>query len=225
MSEPKPKRPACCACAVQACAAEPGTKFPPAFCPMEESPEVVSAAKLAYSIRETGEIAAAAARTEAGGYCRDTRVEEIMHFARRIGVDHIGIACCIGLRREARAAAAIFSANGFEVSSVICKVGSIPKEELGLDDSEKIRPGGFEAICNPVAQAALLDNAGCGLNVLIGLCVGHDSLFFRHSKAPVTVLVAKDRVTGHNPAAVLYTSESYYRRIKEAGKPDPAEDL
>jgi uncharacterized metal-binding protein len=55
-----------------------------------------------------------------------------------------------------------------------------------------------------------------GLDYLIGLCVGHDSLFFKHSDAPVTVLVAKDRVLGHNPVAALYTSHSYYRRLKDA---------
>ena len=66
----------------------------------------------------------------------------------------------------------------------------------------------------PVGQAMLLNEAGTDLNVVVGLCVGHDSLFFRHSKAPVTVLIAKDRVTGHNPAAVLYTSHSYYSRVK-----------
>jgi len=53
------------------------------------------------------------------------------------------------------------------------------------------------------------------LNVLVGLCVGRDSLFFRYSEAPVTVLMVKDRVTGHNPAAALYTSESYYRRLRK----------
>jgi uncharacterized metal-binding protein len=41
------------------------------------------------------------------------------------------------------------------------------------------------------------------LNVIIGLCVGHDSLFIRHSAAPVTYLVVKDRVHGHNPSAGL----------------------
>jgi uncharacterized metal-binding protein len=61
----------------------------------------------------------------------------------------------------------------------------------------------------------LLAAAGSELNVLIGLCVGHDSLFFQHSKAPVTVLMVKDRVTGHNPAAALYTSRSYYRRLRK----------
>ena len=78
-----------------------------------------------------------------------------------------------------------------------------------MKDEEKIHPGTFEALCNPIAQASLLARAGTELNVVIGLCVGHDSLFFMHSKAPVTVLVAKDRVLGHNPVAGLYTSHSY----------------
>jgi uncharacterized metal-binding protein len=66
-----------------------------------------------------------------------------------------------------------------------------------------------------VGQAKLLNDVGTGLNVALGLCVGHDSLFFRNSRSPVTVLVAKDRVTGHNPIAALYTSHSYYRRLRE----------
>jgi uncharacterized metal-binding protein len=164
---------------------------------------------------ETQRLAVAAAQTEAAGYCKDTRIEEIMAYARRIGASHLGLAYCIGMQHEARLAHEIFTANGFDVSSVICKVGSIPKEAVGLADEEKIRPGRFEALCNPVAQAALLASAGTHLNVVVGLCVGHDSLFFLHSKAPVTVLMVKDRVTGHNPAAALYTSHSYYRRLRE----------
>ena len=109
----------------------------------------------------------------------------------------------------------IFEANGFQVSSVCCKVGSIPKEDVGIEDAEKIGPGQFEALCNPVAQAMLLNEANTQLNVLVGLCVGHDSLFFKFSEAPVTVLIAKDRVTGHNPAAALYLSHSYYRKLRE----------
>ena len=54
-------------------------------------------------------------------------------------------------------------------------------------------------------------------NVLIGLCVGHDSLFFKYSEAMATVLVAKDRVTGHNPAAALYTTPTYYVRLMRPG--------
>ena len=160
-------------------------------------------------------IALAAAQTEADRYPLETRVEEVMSFARRLGVDHLGIATCAGLLREARLAEEIFEANGFVVDAVCCKVGSIPKEEVGLAGEEKIRPGQYEALCSPIGQAMLLNEAGTGLNVLIGLCVGHDSLFFMYSQAPATVLVVKDRVLGHNPVACLYNSHSYYRRLTQ----------
>jgi uncharacterized metal-binding protein len=216
MPDDNPTKLSCHSCGVQACAVEPDQADYPGICPIPEHGELLAQVQLEYLGNEqTLKLAAAASRTEAAGYCRETRVEEIMNFARRLGVSHLGIACCIGLRREAAIAADIFQAHGFTVSCVICKVGSVAKEELGLDDSEKIRPGQFEAMCNPIAQARLLAEAGTGLNVLIGLCVGHDSLFFRHSEAPVTVLVAKDRVTGHNPAAALYLSRSYYRKLRE----------
>ena len=159
-------------------------------------------------------LACESARTESAGYCKVTRIQEIMDFARRIGASRLGIAHCVGLMEEARIASGIFRANGFEVDAICCKVGSIDKEKIGLKDEEKVHPGQFEALCNPVAQAALLAEAGTQLNVVIGLCVGHDSLFFMHSRAPVTVLVAKDRVLGHNPVAALYTSHSYYQRLK-----------
>ena len=65
-------------------------------------------------------------------------------------------------------------------------------------------------MCNPLGQARALDQAGTELNLLLGLCVGHDSLFMRHSVAPVTVLAAKDRVLGHNPLAAIYMADGYY---------------
>jgi len=132
-----------------------------------------------------------------------------------LGVNRLGVAHCVGFLREAGLLQEILEANGFEVWTVCCKVGSIPKEEIGVTDEEKLSPGEFEPTCNPIGQAKLLNEAGTGLNIVLGLCVGHDSLFFRHSEAPVTVLVAKDRVTGHNPVAALYTSHSYYKRLRK----------
>ena len=184
---------------------------------MAEDADALRGARKAYDDEETRALALAAARTEADRYPLETRLEEVMSFARRIGAKRLGIASCVGLIQEARMLQEIFQGNGFQVDSVCCKVGSIPKEDVGLTDQEKIHPGEFEALCNPVGQAKLLNDAGTELNVLVGLCVGHDSLFFRHSRAPVTVLIAKDRVTGHNPAAALYTSHSYYSRLKRGG--------
>ena len=205
----------CAMCGVRVCSAEHGTEKYPRFCPMSTETALLSRAEEAYlSQDDLRELALAAARTEAAGYCKEPRVEEIMNFARRIGAQRLGIASCIGLIREARILQEILEANEFEVDSVCCKVGSIDKERIGLMDEEKIRPGQYESLCNPVGQAMLLNKAGTELNIVVGLCVGHDSLFFRHSEAPVTVLVAKDRVTGHNPVAALYTSHSYYKRLR-----------
>jgi uncharacterized metal-binding protein len=160
-------------------------------------------------------LALESARTEAAGYGRATRVEEIMDFARRMGWSRLGIAHCTGLMREAKAAMDIFQARGFEVFTACCKMGAIPKEAVGVAEEEKVRPGTCEHLCNPIGQAAVLAAAGTQFNVVIGLCVGHDSLFFMHTKAPATVLVAKDRVLGNNPAAALYTLHSYYRKLVE----------
>ena len=58
-----------------------------------------------------------------------------------------------------------------------------------------------------------MNQARTEFNVLLGLCVGHDSLFFKFAEAPTTVLAVKDRVTGHNPLAAIYLHETYYRKI------------
>ena len=56
---------------------------------------------------------------------------------------------------------------------------------------------------------------------MIGLCVGHDTLFMKYAKAPMTVLAVKDRVTGHNPLAAVYLAQGYYN--KKFYPADPAE--
>ncbi|MEZ4527485.1 MAG: DUF1847 domain-containing protein [Desulfobacterales bacterium] len=45
-------------------------------------------------------------------------------------------------------------------------------------------------------QAMVLNQESTELNVMLGLCVGHDSLFLKYAKALCTVLVVKDRVLG-----------------------------
>ncbi|HSB81835.1 MAG TPA: DUF1847 domain-containing protein [Candidatus Methylomirabilis sp.] len=211
--------PTCALCGVRACTAEPDTKTPPSFCPMPAEEELLQEVERQYLEREDlRRLAVESARTEAAGYCTSTRVEEIMDFARRIGAQRLGIAHCVGLMQEAKVARDIFVAGGFDVFTVCCKAGSIAKEKVGLRDDEKVHPGQYEAMCSPVGQAALLHSAGTQLNVVIGLCVGHDSLFFMHSKAPATVLVAKDRVLGHNPVAALHTTHSYYRRLTQSSE-------
>ena len=151
-----------------------------------------------------------------------TRVQETLEFAARMGARKIGIATCMGLIDEAQAFARILRAKGFDdVCAVACKVGAVAKERAGIADDVKVHPGCFEPTCNPVMQARILNEAGCDLNVIVGLCVGHDTLFMQHAEAPVTYLVVKDRVLAHNPAAALYTKGSYYRRLLSPDLPEP----
>ena len=196
-------------------------KKSPVFCPMGLEKEIIKQTRKSY--QETGirEFARQASLQEASGYSVDKsnpdirrpakpRLQEVAEFAHRMGYRRLGLAFCNGLRMEAAAVNRYLEMQGFEVVSVICKVGRIPKEEIGLKDSEKIVPGKLEAMCNPVGQAEILNASSTEFNIVLGLCVGHDSLFFKHSKAPATVLAVKDRVTGHNPLAVVYTLGSYY---------------
>jgi len=145
-----------------------------------------------------------------------TRIQEIIEFAQKMGYKRLGLAFCLGFVREAATVEEILEAHGFEVVSVICKAGRALKEIIGIKDEEKIYQGTDEAMCNPIYQAKLLNSEKAEFNILIGLCVGHDSLFFKYAQAPTTVLAVKDRVTGHNPLASIYLAESYYRKVKHS---------
>jgi len=48
-----------------------------------------------------------------------------------------------------------------------------------------------EPMCNPIGQAMALNKSQTDLNIILGLCVGHDTLFIKYSQAPVTVLGCK----------------------------------
>lgn len=146
---------------------------------------------------------------------RWTRVEDTIALALMMDYRKVGIATCIGLLEETNRLCEILTAQGLEPLSVCCKAGGIDKLKLGLREEEKVRPNTFESACNPIAQAELLNRAGTDFNLIVGLCVGHDMLFAKYSQAPVSTLVVKDRVTGHNPVAVLYGQNFYYKRLQK----------
>ncbi|MBI5118976.1 DUF1847 domain-containing protein [Candidatus Poribacteria bacterium] len=209
MNEPK-----CAYCGKLNCMQSAPASGPPDFCPMQNFSGIISSTIAEYKDDpQKSKLALAAARVEGEGYGRWSRVEETIIFARKIGAKKIGIATCIGLLKESQMLMRILEENEFEPVSVCCKTGGKDKTEIGLKQEEKIAEGFFEAICNPVAQARILNEVGTDMNIIMGLCVGHDMLFLKEAKAPTTVLVVKDRVTGHNPAAALYTSHFYYRKL------------
>ena len=152
---------------------------------------------------------------EALGYCNWPRLREIMEFSHLMGYKHLGLAFCRGLRKEAKETAKILRENGFTVSSVICKTGGMDKTEAGIEN--KVHDGEFESMCNPIAQAKFLKDAKTDFNITLGLCVGHDSLFYKYSHVNATAFVTKDRVTGNNPLACVYLSDGYMKKKLETG--------
>lgn len=201
----------CIDCAVKNCNTMDKT-FPEFCLTTNMKKEVFDRAMAKYEDEESHKVMVAAAEVEYEHYCQYTRVEEIMEFARKIGAKKLGIATCVGLLSESRTLASILRHHGFEVYGVACKVGAVPKVSVGIP--EKCSELGVN-MCNPILQAEILNDAETDLNIIMGLCVGHDSLFIKNSNALVTSGVTKDRVLGHNPAAALYTADGYYKKLKK----------
>lgn len=214
------ENPECAKCTKVVCNSKASLKGPE-NCPTKTKGEVIQKALAEYDDPETREFARQASIQEFECYMhlpegltpRYPRVEEIARFAKKMGYKKLGIAFCGGLIDEAKILTRILENRGFEVVSVCCKAGAIPKERIGITEEQKIAgAGAFEAMCSPISQAEILNSEGTEFNILVGLCVGHDSLFFKYAKAPTTVLVAKDRVFGHNPVMGLYLAPSFYYR-------------
>lgn len=180
-------------------------------CPTVHEGELVEESRLAYNEGPDASFMHQSLRQVASGYeNRDgkpfpvkTRLEELVEFCHRMGWRKLGLAFCTALEDDAGILARILRSEGFEVVSAVCKVGGLTKEAVGLEDAGKIIPGRREISCNPILQAELMNKAGTEFNVVFGLCLGHDSLFLKHSEALCTVFVVKDRVLRHNPIAAL----------------------
>ena len=121
-------------------------------------------------------------------HAKRTRLEEIAIFAKRLGYKKIGVAFCIEYEREARLVYDILS-RFFEVFSVCCKVCSLEKESLGIIKSNDLE---FEAVCNPIGQALLLNDDLTDLNIMLGLKTGYDILFAKYSEAPSITLPVEE---------------------------------
>ena len=211
--------PQCAKCSSFYCSRMPleevNVELLPSFCPMKTSKETIKSAIAMYREEHVKRIYVPATITEKEAYenvrgalmAVRPRIKEIIEFAKLVNAKKLGVAFCAGLQDEASRTVTFLEEAGFIVASVRCKCGATDKTELGVAEKYKIgSPSQFEAACNPIVQAWLLNEAGTDINMIVGLCVGHDMLFTKFSKAPVTTLIVKDRLLGHNPVAALYSN-------------------
>ncbi len=192
-------------------------------CAMKLSPEIQKEAKDLYKNDEFIKKSTGVASTvEAIGYIHWPRLKDTVEYAKRMDYKKLGIAFCIGLLEEAKKVAEILEKYGFEITSVCCKTGGVKKTAVGVpEEFTMFSKTGYTIgwiTCNPVAQALLLNKAKTDMNIIVGLCVGHDITFTHLSNAPVTTLIAKDRSMPHNPSGVLFThygKEYFSKEFKE----------
>ncbi|MEA2076103.1 MAG: DUF1847 domain-containing protein [Euryarchaeota archaeon] len=194
--------------------------------------DIAEEAKVAYKDKGDAEVLKSlrvSARIESRYYMKKTRIEEVIQYAQEMGYKRVGVAFCIGLEKEAEILCSILS-QYFEVSSVCCKVCGIDKSYFELERLRKDRavndkgavagakvemaPEEGEAMCNPIGQALILNREKTDLNIILGLCIGHDILFTKYAEAPVTTLAVKDRVLAHNPLGALY-SGYYLKKLRK----------
>ena len=205
----------CVDCGVKNC--QTRDKEYPEFCLTTGlSAETIEKVRKLYEEEENRKVSVISAEIENEFYLRYTRVQELVEFAKRMGFHKIGIATCVGLLEESRVLARILRKHGFEVYGAACKIGSFEKKSVGVAEEDMVNTG--FVMCNPIMQAEVLNEAGTDFNVVMGLCVGHDSLFYKYSEALVTTLVAKDRVLAHNPVGALYQIGSYYKKLMNDDK-------
>lgn len=175
----------------------------PKFCAMKTAADVFEEAHRIVEQPETRKMFRGVATTWKDTRLSKNRIEEIMVYARNMGFKRLGVVFCIGLSEQGEVVSAVFEKNGFEVVSACCMTGGFSSDDVGLSEDDKIYKEGRQPQCNPVGQALLMNKSQTDLNVMVGLCVGDDVIFIKHSDAPVTILAVKDRIHAHNPLAAI----------------------
>ncbi len=172
----------------------------PKTCPTRTDADIAKDAKPYLDDERTALMRAADSTPFSEDGSKRNRAQELANFANARGMHRIGIAFCVTLIKEAQELARQLREAGLEPELVCCRVGAIDYEEIGLT---KAHPDKFAAICNPVAQARLLNQRQVDLVAQVGLCIGHDLILQEECAAPVTTLVVKDRVFDHHSVLAL----------------------
>jgi uncharacterized metal-binding protein len=225
MTERKKKPPevSCADCKAWACFPDVSTektwkKGAPPYCPTNAQEDVCEQARAKYTDK-TLKFARDTTLIENACYAIDPntgnailpmvtlhpRAEEIIMLAKVSNFKKLGLAFCLELQKEAELYTDILEKNGFEVVAVCCKVGGIPKEEIDVSEEEKVfGPGSEETMCSGLIMAELLNSENTEMNVLMGICVGQDSLFFKYADVFTIPFVVMDRVYGGATMAGIY---------------------
>lgn len=189
----------------------------PTGCPTKNEPELIS--KATEPLAENEKIRriydAYARLHEDNAIFLKNRMELTCRFLYYYGAKTVGVAPCGILIKSAGRFAAMLREMGITPYVVGCKVGAMTPESVGIQTDDET----WFTICNPLAQAELMNVQKTDFNVSFGLCVGHDTIFEMLSDAPVTTLVTKDMVTNNNPNQCLVDERRDKPWFRDAATP------
>jgi len=171
--------PQCVKCTVLRCSSREKDRNMPASCPTEKYPDLDKETVNKFMLPENqavnrgwlGLMNQILDPEKAGEKWLWTRVDEIIEYAKIRGMKRLGIATCYALMYESRSLSDILERNGFDIVSVSCLCGEVNPQDVGMSGN---------IFCNPIMQAEVLNREKTELNIMVGLCLGHDILFLRY---------------------------------------------
>ena len=166
-------------------------------CPTVNRKDEIKEINKKYLEEENKKIAKASADVVMDNYGNKSRLKETIEFFKEMNYKKIGIAFCYKERKETFELIKVLSNCGFEVVSVMCKVGSVERDLIEADNYNK------PPMCNPIAQAKFLEQENPDITIVFGLCVGHDTLFLREYSGDVTIFGVKDRLYDDAPVEAI----------------------
>ena len=100
---------------------------------MIADPEIEKEVRDLYKIDEfVKKSTSVASIVEAQGYISWPRLKDTIEYAKGMGFKKLGLAFCVGLRKEAEKTGEILNKYDFEVCSVCCKTEAIKKTEVDV---------------------------------------------------------------------------------------------
>lgn len=140
------------------------------------------------------------------------RIAELVYYCLGMKYKRIGVAFCVDLLQPATILSSVLR-RFFTVFPVCCKIGGVDAENTNAGQSFSNSKHRANSIaCNPLMQAEVLNKLGTDMNVIVGLCIGADSVFTSASEAPVTTIFVKDKSLANNPIGAIY-SDFYLNEI------------
>ena len=112
------------------------------------------------------------------------RANEVLEYAKKMNYKKLGVAVCYALLSECRLFINSLRENAIKCVVVVCGPEASKTPSLNLDEIDS-----YVVVCDPLSQAEILNSKKTDFNIIVGLCLGNDSLLVKNLNALSSILV------------------------------------